>query len=217
MAEAMETWILGQAGVSVRASADWPAYNCPQAGIKALLRGLRDDWGYTFLADLTAIDQYDSSPRYEVVYHVYHLEKGVYLRVVTPCIGDAEPRCESVVDLWATADWHERECYDMFGIWFEGHPDLRRILMWDAYPYHPLRKEFPLAGEEVELPAPDVVERTGVKVKAAPMMGGPFHASQSGTMRRREPRADDEAWTENAEGAGRERRERPRELDAGLD
>jgi hypothetical protein len=58
----------------------------------------------------------------------------------------------SVVSLWPGANWHERECYDMFGIKFEGHPDLRRILMWDGYPYHPLRKEFPLAGIETELP-----------------------------------------------------------------
>jgi len=84
----------------------------------------------------------------------------------------------------------------MFGIRFEGHPDLRRILMWDGYPWYPLRKEFPLAGHEVELPSAETTERTGAKVLPAPMMGGPFHAPQRGTMRKREPRADDESWTE---------------------
>ena len=60
------------------------------------------------------------------------------------------------------------------GTTYEGHPNLKRILMWDAYPYHPLRKDFPLAGIETELPAEDVVEQTDVAVAAAPMMGGPL-------------------------------------------
>jgi NADH-quinone oxidoreductase subunit C len=124
------------------------------------------------------------------------LERKRYLRVATPCAGDAEPVCPSVAALWPAADWHERETYDMFGIRFDGHPDLRRILMWDSYPYHPLRKEFPLAGIDTELPAPDVVERTGVSVQPAPMMGGPFHAPQTGAMSDREPRAADQSWTE---------------------
>ena len=83
------------------------------------------------------------------------------------------------------------------GIRFVGHPDLRRILMWDDYPYHPLRKEFPLAGIDVPLPAADIAERTGVTAAPAPMMGGPFHAPQHGPMSRREPRADDESWNEH--------------------
>ena len=132
-----------------------------------------------------------------MVYHLYSTEKHEYLRVVTPCSSDADPSCPSVVGLWATADWHEREAYDMFGIHFDGHPDLRRILMWDGYPYHPLRKEFPLAGKEVEFPDEDLIEATGKTVEPAPMMGGPFHASQSGSMADREPRADDESWNEH--------------------
>ena len=58
----------------------------------------------------------------------------------------------TVTDIWATADWHEREAYDMYGIKFTGHPDLRRILMWDGYPFYPLRKDFPLAGRPSEMP-----------------------------------------------------------------
>ena len=197
-----------------RETADWPAFNCPQANISEFLQHLRDEEGFDFLSDLTAIDHFDASPRFEVVYHVYSTERHEYLRVVTPCSGEADPVCASVVDLWATADWHEREAFDMFGIHFENHPDLRRILMWDEYPYHPLRKEFPLAGKEVEFPDPDLVEATGKKVEPAPMMGGPFHASQSGSMLDREPRADDESWNEQKERASNPDEEAapPREL-----
>jgi NADH-quinone oxidoreductase subunit C len=184
-----------------RESRDWPALNCPQESITSLLKDLRDSYGFDFLADVTAIDHFDASPRYEVVYHLYSTERHEYLRIATPCKGETDPVCASVVSLWATADWHERECFDMFGIHFEGHPDLRRILMWDGYPYHPLRKEFPLAGKEVEFPSADLTEATGGSVEPAPMMGGPFHSPQKGAMSRREPRADDESWTEAREKA----------------
>ena len=73
----------------------------------------------------------------------------------------------SVLPVWRTANWHEREIYDLMGIRFSGHPDLRRILMWEGYPYHPLRKDFPLAGKATDLP--------GVAfTKVTPMEGGPF-------------------------------------------
>lgn len=184
-----------------RLSTDWAAFNCPQDKLLETLKGLRDSHGFDFLSDLTAIDQYDASPRFEVVYHLYSTEKHEYLRIATPCSGQADPVCVSVVSLWATADWHEREAFDMFGINFEGHPDLRRILMWDGYPYHPLRKEFPLAGIDVEFPSADLAEMTGTSAKPAPMMGGPFHAAQRRHMSTREPRADDESWTETRERA----------------
>ena len=92
----------------------------------------------------------------------------------------------SVIDIWATADWHEREVYDMMGIEFEGHPDLRRILMWEGYPFHPLRKDFPLAGKETDLPD---VAFTGV----APLEGGPFVTAPSADSTvHREPRSREE-------------------------
>ena len=103
----------------------------------------------------------------------------------------------SVVSLWAGANWHEREVYDMFGINFTGHPDLRRILMWDGYPYHPLRKEFPLAGIDTPLPDAEIMAETGARVIAAPMAGGPFVASPGEiNLTEAEPRAKDESWTE---------------------
>lgn len=195
-----------------RPSRDWPAVNCPRERLMDFLGAIYARGMFDFLADVTAIDHYDVSPRYEVVYHLYNTGQHEYLRVATPCSGDANPSCPSVAALWPTADWHEREAFDMFGIQFEGHPDLRRILMWEGYPYYPLRKEFPLAGIEVELPNPDTTEATGgTRVKPAPMMGGPFHAPQRGSMAAREPRADDESWTEVVEKPAIEPIEPPRQ------
>ena len=88
-----------------------------------------------------------------------------------------------LADLWPTAEWHEREIYDMMGISFNNHPDLRRILMWDGYPFFPLRKDFPLEGLPSEMP--DVAFTS-----AAPMEGGPFVTQPStATAKDREPRA----------------------------
>jgi NADH-quinone oxidoreductase subunit C len=182
-----------------RSSADNPAVNCPQGKVLEVLTYLKEEQGFDFLCDLTAIDHLDVEPRFEVVYNLFSTQRHEYFRVVTPCSGITDPICASVVSLWKTADWHEREAYDLFGIQFDGHPDLRRILMWDTYPYHPLRKDFPLAGIEVDFPSEELMEQTGAKVKAAPMAGGPFHASQSGSMLDREPRAADESWNEHNE------------------
>jgi NADH-quinone oxidoreductase subunit C len=184
--------------VTERPSLDLPAVNVPAAGVPALLRHLRDQAGFDFLADVTAIDWSErATPRFTVVYHLYSTTRHDYLRVAADCPDAAQPAVPSVTDLWAGANWHEREAYDMFGITFTGHPDLRRILMWDGYPHFPLRKEFPLAGIEAELPDPDVVAETGVKARPAPMAGGPFVAS-SGEMNlsEAEPRAKDESWNE---------------------
>lgn len=181
-----------------RPSLDHPALNVPVGELTQVLRALRDEFGYDFLVDVTAIDNgEEASPRFTVVYHVYSTTGLVYLRVASNCESDTAPAAPSVVELWPAANWHEREAYDMFGITFTGHPDLRRILMWPGYPYHPLRKEFPLAGIETELPDLEVVAETGTKVIAAPMAGGPFVASSGEiNLTEAEPRAKDESWNE---------------------
>src|SRR5208282_5456811 len=103
----------------------------------------------------------------------------------------------TVTNLWPAANWHERETYDMFGIAFPGHPDLRRILMWDGYPHFPLRKEFPLAGVDAALPDVEVAAETGAKAIPAPMAGGPFVASSGeANLGDAEPKAKDESWSE---------------------
>ena len=183
-----------------RASADCPAFNVPAGEILAVLQWLRDTRGYDFLMDVTAIDwSAEVSPRFTVVWHLYSSAKHVYVRLAANCPADAEPAMATATGLWPGADWHERETYDMFGIKFTGHPDLRRILMWDAYPYFPLRKEFPLAGLPTEMSDADITEETKTGVIAAPMAGGPFVATPGEPMSDAEPRAKDEAWNEKRE------------------
>lgn len=189
-------------GITSRESLDHEAINVPITDTLAVLKTLRDDHFFDLLVDVTAIDwAEEADPRFVVVYHLYSTEQHGYFRVVTACAGDEEnPVAPSVTSLWAGADWHERETYDMFGIKFEGHPDLRRILMWEGYPHYPLRKEFPLAGFETVLPDPEVAAETGTRVLPAPMMGGPFVASTGEmNMTDAEPQAKDESWNESNE------------------
>ncbi len=192
---------------SDRPSADHPAFNVPIGDVPAVLRFLRDECSFDLLMDITAIDWAEgSSPRFTMVYHLLSTtNEGSYIRIAAACANDVEPSAPSVVSLWPGANWHEREVYDMFGIKFEGHPDLRRILMWDGYPYHPLRKEFPLAGIETDLPMPDIAEETGTRVIAAPMAGGPFVASTGEiNLTEAEPRAKDEAWSDRRAKPGQD-------------
>lgn len=182
-----------------RPSSDHPAVNVPIGELVAVLSHLRDEAGFDLLMDVTAIDWAEgASPRFTVVYHLLSTTRtGSYIRVAADCASATDPVAPSVVALWAGANWHERECYDMFGIKFEGHPDLRRILMWDGYPYFPLRKEFPLAGIETPLPDAEVAAETGATVVAAPMAGGPFVASPGEVnLTEAEPRAKDESWAD---------------------
>jgi len=186
--------------LSSRDSVDCPAFSCPPEKLVELAEAVRDREGFEMLVDVTAVDGgQESSPRFSTVYHFYSLVRKTYLRVTCDCADDEEPEAPSLSEVYPAADWHERETFDMFGIRFEGHPNLKRILMWDEYPYHPLRKEFPLAGIDVPLPAEDVAEVTGASVEPAPMMGGPFVSPPEGHVSEAEPRAKDESWTEEVE------------------
>ncbi len=186
---------------TLRASGDHPALNFPISEVVAGLKYLRDEFAYDFLVDVTAIDNgVDVSPRFTTVWHVYSTTGHGYVRLAADCANDENPVAPTVSHIWPTANWHERETYDLLGITFENHPDLRRILMWDGYPYHPLRKDFPLAGIQTALPDLEVADLTKASVKPAPMMGGPFVASPGEmNMTDAEPRAKDESWTERSE------------------
>jgi len=184
--------------VTDRLSADHDAVNVPVGEVVAVLKYLRDEFAFDLLMDLTAIDWAEgASPRFTVVYHLFSSVNLGYIRVATDCASNDEPTAPSVVELWPAANWHERECYDLLGVKFTAHPDLRRILMWDGYPYHPLRKDFPLAGIEVPLPDAEISAETGVAAIAVPMMGGPFVASPGEmNLTEAEPRAKDESWSD---------------------
>lgn len=182
---------------AVRPSGDCPAVTVPAGEAMAVLQHLRDALGYDFLTDVTAVDwSAEKSPRFTVVWHLYSSTAHAYVRVAADCADDREPAMPSATGLWPAANWHERETWDLMGIRFTGHPDLRRILMWEGYPYFPLRKEFPLAGLPTELPDPEIAAETGTPVISAPMAGGPFVATPGGPMSEAEPRAKDEAWSE---------------------
>jgi NADH-quinone oxidoreductase subunit C len=102
---------------------------------------------YNYLTDVTAVDYRDPGQPLEVVYQLRSLGRKVDLRIKVPLDKTGSLEVASVFDLWRGADWLEREVFDMFGVTFAGHPDLRRILMWDTYAEgHPLRKDFPLRG-----------------------------------------------------------------------
>ncbi len=117
----------------------------------AILQWLRDTPGqdFNYLTDLTAVEYRDPERPLEVVYQLRSLERRVDLRLKIQLVATADRlSVATVTDLWQGADWLEREVFDMFGIHFEGHPDLRRILMWETYAEgHPLRKSFPLRGQ----------------------------------------------------------------------
>jgi NADH-quinone oxidoreductase subunit C len=183
-----------------RDSADHPAVNCPIERWVELATQLKSDHGFDILSDATCIDWFEESPRFSAVYHLLSSKSHQYLRVVVAIPDDENPVIPTVSHLWAAANWHEREAYDMFGVKYEGHPDLKRILMWDNYPWHPLRKEFPLAGHDTELPDLEVSEETETPVIPAPMAGGPFVSSKhAGAMSRNEPRGADQSWAEENE------------------
>jgi NADH-quinone oxidoreductase subunit C len=186
------------AAVRDRASLDHPAVDVPAGDLLAVLSSLRSDHGFDMLADVSGVDwSAGASLRFTVVYHVFSTGGHDYVRVAADCADSEAPEVPSATGIWPGADWHEREAYDMFGIRFRGHPDLRRILMWDEYPYFPLRKDFPLAGIETQLPDAEVVAETKTGAIAAPMMGGPFVAPAGQiNMTEAEPRAKDESWTE---------------------
>ena len=135
-------------GRALESCGDTIVYVRPDAVLR-VLAWLRDtpDQRYDYLVDVTAIEYRDRERALEVVYALRSLERRADLRVKVELDPAGDLAVDSVVPLWRGADWLERETFDMFGVTFRGHPDLRRILMWDTYAEgYPLRKDFPLRG-----------------------------------------------------------------------
>jgi len=108
-------------------------------------RHLKEKETFTFLVDLTAVDWKERAPRFDVVYWAHSFDRGNERVRLKVGVADGAA-CPTVTGVWETANWMEREVFDLFGIAFEGHPDLRRILTWDGFQGHPLRKDFPVEG-----------------------------------------------------------------------
>lgn len=161
--------------------------------LRARLSGLKDD-GYAMLLDLGAVDYPKRTPRFDVVYHLLKvpLAPATVAAVGTPSrmrilcgVDGHDPRLPSVMDLWKSADWAEREVYDLFGIIFEGHVDLRRIQMPYNWEGHPLRKDYPTRGPARERsPRPPFANKTNV-VAGTPPTGRTLEALQEQVKRAR--------------------------------
>lgn len=157
------------------------------ARIADVCKAAKETLGFDMLLDLCSVDNDGTDPRWTVVYELFGIGHGCHLRLKTH-VSEESSELPTVSGVWRTADWHEREAWDMMGIRFSGHPDLRRILMWDGYPYHPLRKDFPLGGKPTELPE---VAFT----RTAPLEGGPFvtvPSTADSTLREPRSRTPDE-------------------------
>ena len=145
---------------------EWTLKLLDASRIATVCEAAKKQLGFDYLVDISSVDNYGEDPRFTIVYELYGYGHHRHLRIKTD-VSEEKSELPTVTTVWRTADWHEREIYDMMGIRFSGHPDLRRILMWEGYPYYPLRKDFPLAGKSSE--APDV----GFS-QPAPLEGGPF-------------------------------------------
>jgi NADH-quinone oxidoreductase subunit C len=123
----------------------------PREFIVEVCRFLRDDaeLRYDYLSDLTGNDWPRRDARFEVIYHLYSMEHFTRLRLKVR-VPEEDATCPSVTSVWSTANWHEREVFDLFGIVFEGHPDLRRILLPEEWEGHPLRQDYEIGWEEPE-------------------------------------------------------------------
>ena len=113
--------------------------------IRDACRVAKEQLRFVRLSTVTAVDRYPAEPRFEVVYHLHSVEP--YRRLRLKCrLPAAGPEIDSVTAVWRSANWYEREVYDLFGIRFRGHPDLRRILLPEEWVGHPLRKDYPVEG-----------------------------------------------------------------------
>jgi NADH-quinone oxidoreductase subunit C len=135
----------------------------PREKLLEVGRFLRDDADLRFdmLVDVTAVDYLGRSPRFEVVYHVYSVPLNHRVRIKV-ALEESDPRVPSLVPIWAGANWLERETWDLYGIVFEGHPDLRRIYLYEEFQGHPLRKDYP-KGKRQPLIGPGAVGAADAK------------------------------------------------------
>ena len=150
---------------------------------KEILKYCCDELAFNYLVDISSLDNFGEEPRWTMVYELYAMGEGANHHLRIKCDLEEDEKADSVSEIWPTAGWHEREIYDMMGIEFNGLEDHRRILMWEGYPFFPLRKDFPLAGRPSEMPDVAFTDK-------APLAGGPFVTSPtSASTVHREPRS----------------------------
>lgn len=124
-------------------------------GVLEIMRFLHDDLCFDLLTDLCGVDYFRGHPRFQIVYHLYSVKGNERIRVKASL--EEDETISSVESVWQGANWYEREAFDMLGIVFENHSNLKRILLWDEFEGYPLRKDFPTVGKDFEKPVlPDV-------------------------------------------------------------
>lgn len=188
----------------------------PAAGLTDVMTHLRDELNYKMLTDITCVDWLPRDPRYDVNYHLLDMKEASRLRVKVQLEDVDTPTVPSMTPIWPSANWLEREVYDFFGVSFNGHPDLRRILMPEEWVGHPLRKDYPVGGVPVEYRIePAYVGENVVPSEARPAAGGvpvrlrrdrgrPSHMTWTGNpasgVRKTEPIEGHEMSAEGEEG-----------------
>jgi NADH-quinone oxidoreductase subunit C len=149
-------------------------------GMLDVFRFLKEDarCAFDLMIDLTAVDHLPRQPRFEVVVHLKSIALGHRLRVKVP-VGEGQEEVDSISGLWVAANWYERECFDMYGIRFAGHPDLRRLLLYPEFEGHPLRKDYDPHLQQPRVPLRVVRERHDyeMKVKYPPGVEKPVRPS----------------------------------------
>ena len=135
----------GFSGVTVSEINNYPAIEVPKEKIVSIAEMLRDEFQFDQLRDVFGVDRFTKELRFECIYNLYStIHKGRMMIRVR--LDSKKPEVETLCGVWKSADWYEREAYDMFGINFLNHPDLRRLYMMEEFEYYPLRKDFPLMG-----------------------------------------------------------------------
>ncbi|HYZ93527.1 MAG TPA: NADH-quinone oxidoreductase subunit C, partial [Actinomycetota bacterium] len=170
---------------------DMPVLVVSKERLAEVLTFLRDQFAFDLLSDVSAVDWLPREPRYDVNYHLYSTKTNDRLRVKVHLPDEESPHIPSVFGIWPTADWHEREVFDFFGIVFDDHPDLKRILMPDEWIGHPLRKDYPVGGVPVEYR----VEPAYVGPNVVPPGGRPAAGGVPARLRRDRGRPSTWTWT----------------------
>jgi len=132
---------------------------------------LKSELNYNYLSDLGGIDRFTEEDRFEVFYNLVSIEMGKRLRLKIR-VDEQSMSAPSITSVYRAVNWHERECYDMFGIRFDGHPDMRRMFLPEDFEYHPLRKEFPLLGIPGSLPLPPQTPEAALTMDPYPAAHG---------------------------------------------
>jgi len=154
------------------------AFECSTDNLLEYAKKMKENFSVESLVCLAAMDFGENKEnRFGAVYNFFSHSKKFYVRFTVYCKDSENPSLPSIESVYKSANWQERESYDMMGIVFEKHPDLRRILMWDSYPWYPLRKDFPVEGKEAPLPDSFVGNEDVLEIGPAAIEGGPFYSS----------------------------------------